>query len=695
MSDAPTRRILIIEDSPEDRMLIRRMLRETGNEFVLVEAETGEEGLRHAQRQALDCILLDLHLPDMSGFEVLDALRDERDDMLRHPVAILTGLDGSDEAAAALGRGAQDYVIKGTLSAHGLLRVIENSIQKSAILRELKEKSAVLEMRNRQLEAVRRQLENKVIELTEATRSKERFMAVMSHEMRTPLNAVLGYADLLELGISGELSPSQRDYIERIRVGSRHLLDLINDVLDLARAESSNLELDLRPVDAFAVAEEVVALLENQAHTKEIRLVLEPCEQSLPLIQADLQRLRQIMTNLIGNAIKFTDEGEIGVRCAVADDRLEITIEDSGIGIDSDVLPMIFTEFYQADGDLTRRQGGSGLGLAISRRLAQLMGGDIHVQSRLGEGSRFTLQLPCAPEGSLPRTADVELHEAAMEARRAASAESATADTATEDVVVVAYSDNIEGLEELSRRVQPGVRLAWTTRADELPELARRERATLLVLDIACAGGAGWHAAHAVREDPELASVALLLLPCVPTPLPEELTEGLDLGWVTLVPKPFTSEQLTHAVQSAARGTTPSVHQQPAPVVEVLIVDDDPDSRRVASRFLATPSVHIREASDGESALVAMRRHPPDVVVLDLMMPVLDGFGVLAAMRADPLLRSLPVVVLSAKSLSEAERQFLARTAVRVLQKGEHRLSDVASLVLRAAARRVEEEARE
>jgi signal transduction histidine kinase len=689
MNELAPRTLLVVDDSVEDRMIIRRMLRDTGQPFSLVEAETGEEGLRLARESQPDCILLDLRLPDMSGIDFLEALAGERPGTPPYPVAMLTGLDVGDEASASLGRGAQDYVIKGTLTAHGLLRVVENVIEKFAILRELSDQRAILELRNQQLEAIREQLEANLAELVEATRAKDRFMAVMSHEMRTPLNAVLGYADLLELGLGGELSPTQREYIERIRVGSRHLLDLINDVLDLARADAQKLDLDLRPVDPLAVAEEVVALLESQANAKGVSLVLERCSGPIALVSADLQRLRQVLTNLIGNAIKFTDEGSIRVVCRVSEGRVRVSVEDTGIGIASDVLPLIFTEFYQADGDLTRRKGGSGLGLAISQRLTRLMGGVLHAESQLGQGSSFVLELPLAEDGSLRRPEDVEQHAVRMEAHRASRLDRERAQTepaGADRVVVVAYGDNEEGLRELSRRVYHGVRLVWTTQIGDVPKLARQEAASLVVLDIACDGGSGWEAAHALREDAELSSTAVLLLPCIPMPFSEELAEGLDLGWVTLVPKPFTYEQLTQAVHTAARGGNASAQSESAEPVEVLIVDDDADSRRVASKFLDADDVRVREAEDGETALIQMRRRPPDVVVLDLMMPVLDGFGVLAAMRADPLLTRVPVVVLSAKSLTEAERQFLARTAVRVLQKGEHRLSDVAALVLRAAA---------
>jgi len=675
MSPGTPRTVLLVEDSPEDRAIIRRMLRESEGGFVVSEVETGADALRAAQAEPPVCILLDHHLPDMDGLRFLEGLADD-EGLPPVPVVMLTGLDDAGSAGAALGNGAQDFLVKGTLTALGLRRAVENAIEKFAITRELIDKRAIVELRNRQLESVREELERNLEELGEATRTKDRFMAVMSHEMRTPLNAVLGYADLLEMGIGGPMSDSQKDYVERIRVGSRHLLDLINDVLDLARADARGLDLDLRPVDAVAVAEEVVSLLESQADAKGIQLTLRPCEDHLALVQADLRRLRQIVTNLIGNAIKFTERGSITVSCRVVDRRVEIIVEDTGIGIDTEAQEQIFTEFYQADGDLTRRRGGSGLGLAISQRLAALMDGEIKVESYRGRGSRFTLSLPHAPEGSIQRAEDVAAH-----ADRRLPEPVPDPIEPVEQAVVVAYGESRDALHELGQRVHHGVQLVWTTEVERVPELAREKRAALVAIDIACDGGAGWNAAHALREDPELAAIPVLLLPCIPLPESDKAGDGLDLGWVTLVPKPFTHDQLTRAVRSATRGGDRPDDRR----LEVLIVDDDPDSRRVASKFLHTGAVHVREAEDGESALHDMRRRPPDVVVLDLMMPVLDGFGVLAAMRADPLLTGIPVVVLSAKSLSEAERRFLARSTVRVLQKGEHRLSDVAALVLRAA----------
>ena len=681
-NSATTRTILLIEDDPHDRLMVRRLLQGQRRTYEIHEAGTGEDGLRRCRELRPDCILLDYYLPDMDGREWLAACHREIGRTTPVPVAMLTGRDDDDIAIAVLEEGAQDYLVKDGATAHGLTRAIENAIEKFRIRRELEEQRAAIELRNHKLEVLRDELQTKLVELADATKAKDRFLAVMSHEMRTPLNAILGYADLLDMELDGTLSEGQRQQIERIRFGSRHLLDLINDLLDLARLDARRLDLDVRPVDLGAVVEEVAALLEAQATGKGITLEASPCGDEVPHVLADLQRLRQILTNLVGNAIKFTETGGITITCEATrgDGLVSIIVRDSGIGISPEALPLVFTEFYQADDELTRRRGGSGLGLAIAQRLAQLMGGHITVDSELGNGSTFTIFLRPAAAGSELRADDIAQHGERMAAHHTPYSE-----RRRPLVSVVAFGQDANALAELEDRVRGGVRLLWTTNVDEVPRLVARERASLAIVDVGSAGSAAWHAALALQEVPELASTAVLLLPSIPAPTGDD-TEGLDLGWVSLIPKPFTAEQLTRAVSTAARetGEEPPDSERP---MEVLVVDDDPDSRRVAAKFLAEANVRVREAQDGESALVEMRSHPPDVLVLDLMMPVLDGFGVLATLRADPLLAGIPVVVLTAKSLTEAERQFLSRSAVRVLQKGEHRLADVAALVLRAAMR--------
>lgn len=529
--------------------------------------------------------------------------------------------------------------------------------------------------RNEELKAARDELAKRNAELREATRAKDRFMATMSHEMRTPLNAVLGYVELLNLGVAGELTDEQRAQLARISASGRALLDLINDVLDFTRAEAGRLSIEARPLNARAVLEEAIELVRVQAEGKGISIeVVQPAEP-LPWVMADFRRLRQILTNLLSNAVKFTMEGSITVTFSAAeDDLLSITVRDTGIGIDSEQLRHVFTEFYQADSNLTREYGGTGLGLAISKRLAQLLGGDITAESEVGKGSAFTLTL---------RTASP-----AERRRQAAAPEKRVEDIGDErpltvGVPVVAFGEDEAVLDSLRRQLEPGVRLIGTTVAGSVPDLARRESATLVVLDIGCQQGAGWEAAHALREDAALDDVAMLLLPGLPTSFEHGAPGALDLGWVAVVPKPYAADQLTRVVARAGRSAD-SPEGMPQ---DILVVDDDPDARQIAARVLGAGGATVRESPDGEAGLLAMREKAPDVAVLDLMMPVLDGFGVLAAMRSDPSLRDIPVVVLTAKDLSEPERKFLSRTAETVLQKGIHPLSDVATLVLQAANR--------
>jgi signal transduction histidine kinase len=679
-----TRSILLVEDDPDDRARVKRMLQGHRREFRLVECATGAEAIQHIRRDgaSFDCVLLDHFLPDMDAEQVLRQVRQASG---RMPVAVsvLTGHDDDEAAARVIELGAEDYLLKDEVTMHGLVRSIENVVERFEIRRQLDAQRAAVDLRNERLESMRIELETHLEELSAANQARDRFVAMMSHEMRTPLNAILGYAELLELEIDGPINEGQRRNLDRIRVGSRHLLDLINDVLDIARADARKLELDVRPVDAHAVIEEIVALLENQAAQKGDTLEATVAE-GLPLVSADLQRLRQILTNLVGNAIKFTNGGRITVAATTSPDRsrVAIAVADSGIGIEPANIEKVFEEFYQADNALTRLYGGSGLGLAISQRLALAMDGEITVTSTHGAGSVFTLTLPAARSGSEVRPQDTAQRDARMH-----QLEQQSAAARRQPVSVVAFGDDADALAALTLQVSPAVRLAWTISASEVPELTAREQASLVILDVGSRDGTAWRIAHAISEMEMSVPPAILLLPEIIAVRSDGAdAAAVDLGWIALVPKPFTSDQLARAVATAAGRH----HESPpgegqADDYEVLLIDDDEDSRRIASRVLRERGVRVRECVDGENGLVEMRRRPPDVAVLDLMMPVLDGFGVLAAMRSDPLLASIPVVVLTAKTLTDAERQFLTRTAVRVLQKGEHRLADIAALVLRAA----------
>ncbi len=571
-------------------------------------------------------------------------------------------------------------------------------IQNDVSERVLAEQALV--RRTADLERARDQLQDQAIELADATQARDRFMATVSHEMRTPINAVLGYADLLDLEIPGSLTDAQRDYVARIQRTGRGLLDLVNDVLDLTRAEFGHLDVELASVDPLPVIEEVAALVEGQAQQKGLVLSLVAPDGAVPPVRADRRRVRQVLLNLLANAVKFTETGTVTLRISTVGPRVEFSVGDTGIGISPEQLPFVFEEFYQADRNLTRRYGGAGLGLAISRRLAQLMGGELTARSELRRGSTFTLTLLRADDGGgdgsdgSDRAASVVdgSAQAGSDGRHPADGERPPRTPIR--VVVFGPDDSVLG--ELGRTLYPDIQILVARTSDDVRGLAHREHAALIVLDVNANGGAGWQVAHTLREDSTLDHVPILILPTSAGGA-GRVASALDLGVVAFAGKmrePPTDEaaRLTRAVERAATDAAARRGESNSPTagaaIDVLVVDDDADARRITMQVLQNAGASVREATDGESGLAAMRTRRPDVAVIDLLMPVLDGFGVLAAMRADARLRSVPVVVLTTKALTAAERDYLARTAERVLEKGEYRLSDVATLILRAATRR-------
>jgi signal transduction histidine kinase len=248
-----------------------------------------------------------------------------------------------------------------------------------------------------QLQSQRRELEERSVSLTDAIKVKDRFVSTMSHELRTPLNAVLSYADLLDLEVHGPLNERQRAQVHRIAAGGRHLLELINQILDYAKLNQGQASAEPCALDLRREVEEAVYLVSQEATTKGLHLSIHPPSEPLPSVWADRLRVRQILLNLLSNAIKFTDDGGVTVHLRREGDRaVSALVQDTGIGIEADHLPHLFHDFYQVDGQLTRTRDGSGLGLAISKRLALLMGGELSAASLYGRGSVFTFTLPLA-----------------------------------------------------------------------------------------------------------------------------------------------------------------------------------------------------------------------------------------------------------------------------------------------------------
>jgi signal transduction histidine kinase len=437
MSTAPPLSILIVDDSAEDRETYRRLLsQDPEHAYRFRETELGEEGLRLAEEETPDCVLLDYRLPDLDGLEFMARLSEA---CRSCPVLVLTGQGSEAVAVEAMKQGAQDYLIKDALSRESLQRAVHNAIEKVALRRKVGERTAELEReigeRRRAEEALQRMyaeletlVHHRTVELSianlelkreirerertevekaellvreqearrqaeEANRIKDEFLATLSHELRTPLNAMLGWAQLLRTGNLD--APTAGRALETIERNARAQAQLIGDLLDVSRIITGKLLLDMRPLELPLILEAVLDTVRPAADGKGIGVALE-VEPGLPSVIGDGDRVQQILWNLLSNAIKFTPAGgRVEVALRRRDGGVEMRVSDDGIGIRPEFLPFVFDRFRQAESAITRTHGGLGLGLSIVRHLVELHGGTAEVASAgEGKGAVFTVYLP-------------------------------------------------------------------------------------------------------------------------------------------------------------------------------------------------------------------------------------------------------------------------------------------------------------
>lgn len=480
-----------------------------------------------------------------------------------------------------------------------------------------------------------------------ASQAKSEFLATMSHEIRTPMNGVLGMNELL---LGSALDEVQHHWAQNVQQSGRHLMGVINDILDFSKIESGHLELESVEFGIGELIEEVVAMFGNQAAKKQIELTCRFTPPDVPFtLIGDPFRLRQVVSNLMSNAIKFTEAGEVGIDVVLnqSEDNgvtTQISVRDTGIGIAADAHDKIFEHFSQADGSTTRKFGGTGLGLAICKRLIELMGGQIRVESQPGQGSTFITELVLQP-GSTMRSV---LNPTGFppEAR------------------VLVVDDNQTNREILRHQLQ-----SWNLRADTADGGAEAlqlmfeaahcgQPFTLAILDMQMPGMDGLQLAQTIQESPEISSVRLIMLTSIYADLDQNTR--LAAGILRHVNKPIRRTDLFRVVSqvlsngSAVPTSLPSGAQSSRPLKgRVLLVEDNPINQEVAQAMLAMLSVQVSVANDGAQALAALRQERFDLVLMDCQMPVMDGFEATRAVREleDPSISRVPIIALTANAM--------------------------------------------
>ena len=516
-----------------------------------------------------------------------------------------------------------------------------------------------------------------------ANRAKSTFLANMSHELRTPLNAIIGYSEMLQEEAEDSGNQESVPDLEKIRSAGKHLLSLINDILDISKIEAGRMELYLETFDIPSLIDSAVAtalpLIEKNGNILEIY-----CPDNLDTMHADMTKVRQVLLNLLSNAAKFTKNGKIAIGVEKINNEqlriknqeessqivisnsefLSFRIADTGIGMNPEQLQRVFLPFTQADASTTRQYGGTGLGLAISQRFCQMMGGTIEADSKLGIGSAFTVILPS--QIKLPET-----ENKVQDSKRSIAVNSA-------GTILVVDDDPIS--RDLIERAltRQGLHIELASSGEQALELAKKLHPEAITLDVMMPGMDGWAVLSALKADPDLAEIPVILLSFV-----GNKSLGFALGASDYLTKPVDAKRLAALLRKYRRDQDNLENNNLT--CQILIVEDDVTTRGILRRILEKQGWTVTEADSGRAALDHLDVSRPNLILLDLMLPEMDGFELIGELRKSYSGDPIPIVVITGKDLTPAESQQLNGCVDRVLKKGVYScdtlLRDVRSIV--------------
>ena len=518
----------------------------------------------------------------------------------------------------------------------------------------------------REIRSAREQAEKSRAEAEAASRTKSAFLANMSHELRTPLNAIIGYSEILVEDATDRGDKASIADLEKIQGAGKHLLGLINDILDLSKIEAGRMDVYLEQVFLTRLVDEVKTIVDPMIKKNDNRLVID-CPVDIGSLRTDVTKLKQSLINLLSNAAKFTKQGDVTLKICrdTGEDGqpwVRIAISDSGIGMTEEQVGRLFQAFTQADSSTTRNFGGTGLGLTITKHFCTMLGGKIDVASTPGKGSTFTISLPDRPSKQAPMEDD--------------DLDLPVSDASPHSISVLVVDDDPVVHDVLSSTLgKEGYRLMHARDGHQALEIMRKTPPDIVTLDVMMPKVDGWSVLGIMKSDPSLEHIPVIMLTIV-----DDRNLGFSLGASEFMTKPIDRNKLIGLLRKFAPSGEGTV---------VLIVDDDPDVRGVVKSAIEGVGLQTAEVNNGRVALDWLKTNPmPSLVLLDLMMPEVDGFEFLERIRSDETLAGLPVVVLTAKDLTEGERNFLAERTLLVLSKNAQPIAALGKALSAIASQR-------